>query len=210
MMKNKRGFTFVEMLMSTVMTATLAITLYAMLANGLKVWQTVTQDQNTIDVNLFFENINYELQNSFDFSKIAFSGDSKSLEFTTILNRFGLEGEVGSQVGWVKYDYDSNSKSVDKANFTYRQMESFSPDAVRSVVSNAEKLNFQYFFYDQKKDSFFWVQKWPIEEFEDVSIGVPQAVRVELIVSDGAKGKKRVKIVQIPAGGVSNQAREIQ
>ena len=210
MMKNKRGFTFVEMLMSTVMTATLAITLYAMLANGLKVWQTVTQDQNTIDVNLFFENINYELQNSFDFSKIAFSGDSKSLEFTTILNRFGLEGEVGSQVGWVKYDYDSNSKSVDKANFTYRQMESFSPDAVRSVVSNAEKLNFQYFFYDQKKDSFFWVQKWPIEEFEDVSIGVPQAVRVELIVSDGAKEKKRVKIVQIPAGGVSNQAREIQ
>ena len=89
-------------------------------------------------------------------------------------------------------------------------MESFSPDAVRSVVSNAEKLNFQYFFYDQKKDSFFWVQKWPIEEFEDVSIGVPQAVRVELIVSDGAKEKKRVKIVQIPAGGVSNQAREIQ
>ena len=99
---------------------------------------------------------------------------------------------------------------MDKANFTYRQMESFSPDAVRSVVSNAEKLNFQYFFYDQKKDSFFWVQKWPIEEFEDVSIGVPQAVRVELIVSDGAKEKKRVKIVQIPAGGVSNQAREIQ
>ncbi|MFH2137147.1 MAG: prepilin-type N-terminal cleavage/methylation domain-containing protein [Candidatus Omnitrophota bacterium] len=200
---NKKGFTFLEMLMSAAMTAVLAVTLYGMLANGLKVWTVVNRESPQLDRSLFFESITEELSNSFEFAGIEFTGDQISFSFPALMKVSGREDGFYEEIGLVRYFYDKNDKNINKQQVSYQQLHQMKKTESREKMKEVESFSLSYYFYDKEKDTFFWSSVWPPEMPEPTkTIGLPQAVHIEMSFKDGVKIEKCSRIITIPSGGL--------
>ncbi|MCP4650251.1 MAG: hypothetical protein GY853_09270 [PVC group bacterium] len=201
----KSGFTFVEMLMSTAMSVVLAIVLYVMLSNGIKVWQLVTRDSPQIDVNLFFERITEELQNGFAFSDQALTGGETEFTFSTVLKSGpGWEDYFESVAGRVSYSYDEQEKTLHRKEVDYQRLFSKHKPIARQLLEEVQSFSLQYYFYDQEKETFFWSSIWPPLELESMQTVFPLAVKIKLAFVDNKTIEQRIKTINIPAGGILN------
>ncbi len=199
--KQKDGFTFVEMLLVTLMVPVVAIALYAMLANGIKVWQLVNRESPQIDMNLFFERISEDLKNSFNYKTIKFVGTDISCTFPTLLKVHQRENGFKQVVGQVSYFYDADTKTLNRQAVDYQQLHSMKKPAARYLMENLESCSFKYYFYDDRKESFFWLNDWPVKELKIQEATLPLAVKIELVFAEGGNIEKRTKTVRIPIGG---------
>jgi len=83
--KDKKAFTFVEMLLASAMIGIVSIAVYNVLSNGLRVWEVVHQETPQIDINLFFSKMEIDLKNSVHFSGVTFIGSAENIEFPSII-----------------------------------------------------------------------------------------------------------------------------
>jgi len=203
--KNKyAGFTFVELSIAAVMMAVIAIVLYMMLSNGIKVWQLVNQDSPRIDMNLFFERIDEELKNSFQYSEIEFTGSKKSISFAALVKVQDSPQGFNRLIANVNYAYDPEQGLLTRQQIDYPQLYAMAKPMPRTLMETVESLSFKYYFYDEPKKSFFWLDQWPPSEASDLDVGLPLAVRIEISFKEAENTESCVQTFKIPSGGKIN------
>ena len=190
--KNRRpAFTFVEMLIVTVIMSIISLAIYAALNNGIKIWQRINKELPEQDLLIFFDKFSNDLKNSFPFQGISFTGTENMLGFATLVSSPRLQNRT---IGKVTYFYDSASEVLHRQQQDFSQVYNQEESENIKSISNIKSLNFHYYFYDTERKSYSWQYDWQNEK-------LPQAVRMELELDDGKEVRKFTKTVSIPVGG---------
>lgn len=186
------GFTLVEMLIVTVILSVVAMTTFAILSNGLRIWQTVNKPLPEEDLNIFFDKFSHDLSNTFKFTGIVFSGTIEKAEFPSLVNSLRLQEKT---VGKLIYEYEPQHRILNRYQLDFSDAYSGENkvDSQQSL-SHVETLKFKYYLYDEQKKEYLWQDEWSEE-------GLPLAVRVELEFDNGAEINKFIKTVDIPSRG---------
>ena len=201
-LKNKKGLTFIELLLATVMLSVLSIALYGMLSSGIAIWQKVNQETPQIDINLFAQKLEIELRNCVYFKKIPFVGQENMLSFPSLVSVPAGENGFSQGLGKVIYSYDAEEKAIKRNYIDYRFLNSLKGPAPRVLVNNVQELHFAYYFFSKDKRQFFWVNSWPPSDMKEVLCVYPQAVRLTMVLDMGRTTQTRTKTVNIPIGGL--------
>ncbi|MFH1062063.1 MAG: type II secretion system protein GspJ [Candidatus Omnitrophota bacterium] len=205
-MKKKRkcsALTFIEMLLATAMVSVIAVALYGMISNGLKVWQIVNQESPQINSNIFFEKINMELKNAIGFEGIDFVGDESSFSFGCVARTAESDNGFNQGIGRVKYFYDQGLNSFYRQYADYEQLLSLEQPQARSLLENVNNVSLSYYFYDDQKETFLWNNTWPPESLAKLNKrALPLAVRVAIVFTTEETISKRIKTMDIPIGAI--------
>ncbi len=201
-LKNKKGLTFIELFLATIMLSVLSIALYGMLSNGITIWQKVNQETPQIDINLFVQKLEIELRNCVYLKKIPFAGRENMLSFPSLVNVPASESGFSQGMGKVMYLYDEQEKAIKRKYIDYRLLNSLKGPAERVLVNNVQELRFAYYFFSRDKQQFFWADSWPPPDVKEAISIYPQALRFTMVLDMGKTTQIRTKTVNIPAGGL--------
>ncbi|MBF0331786.1 MAG: prepilin-type N-terminal cleavage/methylation domain-containing protein [Candidatus Omnitrophica bacterium] len=197
-MIRRRGFTLIEIMLVSVIFATISVAIFTCLSNGIKLWERSKQLAVEEDAAIFLDRFAADIRNSFSYSKIPFSGGELHLEFPTIVwtpaDRVSVRADEGlvDQIGRVKYAYDPARALIVRAQANYSQALLSKWGDEQIVVPVVKDLRFHY-FYGASKDPH--VSAGPDD-------GIPSGVEVYLTVpGSGGVGEKIFKrYVSIPSG----------
>lgn len=168
-----------------------SLAIYAVLNNGLKVWQKVNTEIPESEVSVFFDRFSLDLKNCIKFKSIPFSGDRERFGFATIVNSKGL-GKTS--VGEVSYSYDSGEKSLNRLQRDFSQAYTKEDVPAMKVLGRVESATLRYYYYNKDTKEYLWKDEWQRED-------LPLAVRMELEFNNGKERTVFTGTVNIPASG---------
>jgi prepilin-type N-terminal cleavage/methylation domain-containing protein len=192
----RRGFTFIEIMMVTALFATLSLAIFTCLSNGIKLWERGRQLMSEEDVAIFFDRFSSDLRNTFNYSRISFTGDEYTLAFPTVVwtpaDRVSVRAPEGlvDQIGKVRYAYDPEHGTVVRRQSNYSQALADEGGVDEIVVPAVKALRF-YYFYTASRDPNMSV---------DEGAAIPAGVEVELVVPSGKGEKVFKRYIAVPAG----------
>jgi len=192
-MKNsRRAFTLIELLIVTAILAVISLAIYAMVNNGLKIWQKVN-NQRIIeeDIDIFFEKFAHDLRNCAEFSSVKFIGTPERLEFATIVNSPALHRNT---IGQIRYVYDKETQQLERIQRDYSQIYSEEKGVSQPLLGNLKSCKFFYYIQNENSKERLWVQESPVDK-------IPLAVRIELQLTNGTELSEFTRTVSIPVGG---------
>jgi len=187
---SKNSFTLIELLLVVVFLSVVSLAMYAVLNNGLKIWQRVNQRLPQEDAFIFFDKFSRDLRNSFKFSAVRFSGRETSLEFATVINSPRLQKTT---VGKVSYFYNQQAQVFSRQQDDYSQLCDGGGGSLVQSLNNIKSVKFYYCIFDVETKQHIWYEEWTKED-------MPLAVRIELEIEDGSQIRKFVYTVGIPVG----------
>jgi hypothetical protein len=197
------GLTFVEMVLATAMVSIIAIAVYGMIANGLKVWLIVNQESPQIDSTLLFEKMDLDFKNAVCFKGIEFSGNQTSVCFACVSGTAVSNNGFNQGIGEVKYYYEQSSRSFNRQYIDYEQLSASKQPESRSLINNINNGVFKYYFFDQQKKAFLWSNIWPPESFvPGDNQALPLAVQVSMVIGSEKTLTTLTKTLNIPIGGI--------
>jgi len=202
-MQKKSGFTFIEMMLVTAMVGVIAIALYGMISNGLKVWEVVNQETPQLNSTVLFEKMTMDLENGVFFKDIAFIGDENSCSFSCISRTAKAENGFFNGVGKVRYFYDNSNKSFKRQYVDYNQFSALKQPDGRILIGNISKILLNYYFFDEQKKVFLWSNVWPPESYESENKkSWPLALRANIVFEIEERILQKVKTFNIPIGAI--------
>ena len=192
----RRAFTFIEIMLVTVMFASLSLAIFTCLSNGIKLWERGKQLMAEEDTAIFFDRFSSDLRNTLNYSKLSFTGEEGGLSFPTVVwtpaDRVSVRASEGvvDQIGKVGYAYDPEHGAVVRrqANYSQALQEEWGADEI--VVPSVKALRFHY-FYTGSKDPHM-----SVEQGSDI----PAGVEVELVIPSGKEEKVFKRYIAVPAG----------
>lgn len=190
---NKRAFTFIEILIVTVLLSVISLTIYSTFSNGIKIWQRVTEALPEEDVTIFFEKLAVDVRNCINFKEIAFQGKKDGFEFAGIVKSGRLENTT---VGKLKYSYDEAKGVLKREQFDYSQLYTEESGLSNEELSGIKAFKLAYYWYDPQKKEYSWVEEWL-----DEGQGLPLALRVEFELTYGSQKNLFTRTIGIPVGG---------
>lgn len=185
---NKKAFTFIEILIVTVLLAIISLTLYATFSNGIKVWQRVTAIAPEEDLAIFFEKFTLDLRNCINSKEIIFLGRKDGFEFAGLVKSQELENTT---IGKLIYEYREKQGVLKRQQLDYSRLYLQESGVSNQVLSGIKEFNLAYYFYDEKKKEYLWAEEY----MED---SLPIAVRMELELNYGNESNRFIKTVSIP------------
>jgi hypothetical protein len=192
--KNKEantGFTFMELIIVSVLGCVIGLAIYAQFNNGLKIWQRVRFPLANEDINIFLDKFGLDLTNCFRFQGIGFSGGQKSLAFASLVASPRLKVKT---VGRVLYSFDAGNKVLARELSDFSDIYSGHEGFLRQSISRVKSLSFKYYAFDDGEKKYVWLEEWLMPET------LPLAVRMELKLDD-ANETELSKTVSIPVAG---------
>lgn len=186
--ENKRGFTFVELVIVTAIISVISLAIYTTFNNGVKIWQRMNAEILEQDLGIFFEKFSSDLRNSFEFAGLSFSGKEDNIEFPTLVDSLVLGND---SLGQVIYSYDYAGGVVRRRERDFSQIYNNEKGTITEPLKNVKSLEFKYYRYDQEEKEYIWEDEWPRET-------VPLAVRIRLELNEGVQDVKFTKTVFIP------------
>ena len=166
-----RSFTLIETVCSTVIVSIIALCLGGVFTSGIRLWQKAQKlGLSSAEILLDLEGISRNLRQSLDLPDVPFSGDSKSVEFSTV---------IGNSIFKVVYSFDSFKKKLLIRKIDY---EDVLADRLKkppqSSVFSADKVSFEYLVLDKDDDSCTWEKE--IDEDE----GIPAIIKMSIEIGD--------------------------
>jgi prepilin-type N-terminal cleavage/methylation domain-containing protein len=194
----KRGFTFIEILLVTALMASLSLAVFLCLSNGLKLWHRAQQTILQEDVAIFFDKFSADLRNAFSFSTLAVEGREHSFAFPTIVWMRADRGSVRAaeeftdQLGRVRYVFDSTDGVLarQQANYSQGIRQVWADGAPQVLLRGATEVRFKYHFTGEKGDDFR-------AEAKD---SLPSGVEVEVRFGDGEEERTFRRFFPVPVG----------
>lgn len=187
----KAGFTLIELLLVVAILSVVSLAMYAVLNNGLKIWQRINKQLPQEDAVIFSERFSRDLENSFKSASIKFTGRKEALEFATVVNSRSLQKNT---IGRVAYFYDSQSAALNRKADDYSQIYTGVDNGYSRSLANIKSLRFWYYVFDELTKEAFWQDEWAKET-------LPFAVKMEFEIGDGSQIRKITQTVGIPAAG---------
>ena len=181
-MRHKPAFTFVEVLVASLLCSILAFAIAGVMLSGFKLWHRVGDNggfnsQGILEV----ENMGRDLRQSLSCKEIPFKGNVTDIEFAGIENG-GLSK--------ISYSYDGESNKLSRQSRFYSDiLKDVQPPQPQFVLKNVNVI-FAY-LVNTTNSGFQWQ-----ESFNDIS-AYPIAVNITI----GSSGNKIVKTVFIPTVG---------
>lgn len=199
----RSGLTFIEMLLATAMVSVIAVAVYGMISNGLKVWEIVNQESPQIDASLFFERMSLDLENGVCFKDIDFIGSETSVSFGCIAKTLKSEQGFNQGIGQVKYFFELDSKTLNRQYIDYERLFALKQPEARNLIGNVNNVLFNYYFFDEQKKAFIWSNVWPPEAYAGQEKRVlPLAVQVSMVFESEKMPVKKIKTLNIPIGAI--------
>ena len=174
--------TLIEVLIVISIISLLGMTLYAALANGLRVYKRAQEIRLEQDVALFFDKITRDLKNTYSYSKINFEGTLDRLAFPTIVHTLAdsqlnlPEGTYVDQMGKGEYYFDYTERALYRHQANYSEAIAEQYGKAQIVVQSLKAVRFHYHYLKDNK-----------EFINDHSEGLPLGVEVELEISNHAE-----------------------
>jgi len=188
--------------MVTAILAVIGMAVYGTFANGISIWQKVTEDSAAEDINLFFEKISSDLRNSFKLTSIRFKGEKTKVSFPSKIKYRNDDG-IENTIGQITYYIDRRKGALIRNEANYSEVNHKKSGSNRILFENVSSLQFKYYVYDEKYKKYSWVTHW---QERDETFGIQVEEKLPLIVKvkvgiPGEKGEQTfVKTVQLPAG----------
>ncbi|MCX7661289.1 MAG: hypothetical protein N2Z79_01225 [Candidatus Omnitrophica bacterium] len=170
MKRNRIGLTFTELLIVSSLFLIIGIVVYAVTRNTINFWYRIKLSSELEDLNIIFDKLSFDLQNSFRFKGISILGNKERLEFPCLVNSSKLKKIT---VGKIIYEFDSLTKTLNKYQLDYSDIYNDKFPNPNFSLRNVESLEFQYYIYDKNKKAYFWQ-----EELKDDDIF--KAVRLKI------------------------------
>jgi hypothetical protein len=195
------AFTLIELLLVISLISMVGLAIYSAFNNGLKIWDRTKRFAIEEDIAIFFDRIEDDLHNAFEFSLLPFEGGMQRVNFVTILPRSTNEEENESsaeylrQMGRVEYYWDSFNKKVFRKEAMYGQalQGNFSPPRV--MIEGIEEMTFTYWKFSKRQYTA-----------DDVMDKLPAAIEIEIKYLDQAKQLQVLKrTINIPMGLKNDQ-----
>jgi len=189
---NKKGFTFIEIIMVMLLVSFISLAIYTNFSSGLRIWQRIKRSALNEDLNIFLEKLKRDLKNCFLFKGIDFMGKEDSVSFAVLVNSPNLKAKTP---GKVIYLYDSNNKVLKRMEWDYSGIYNQAQTLRELVIKNITQANFKYNFFDKAKKQYLWSSEWNEKE------KLPLAVELELEVTTDSEVFKYNQTISIPIGG---------
>ena len=200
----KKGFTLIEILITTAIVSMVAVALYLVLAGGIKIWRRGTEVK-TYERNVRFtlEKMSGELRNCFKYSDIAFEGEEDFFRFCALVlvESETAEGQVGThhEVGRITYFYDEKKNTLLKKEECYSEAcnETDEPDDEgRVLIQNISEVEFSYCYLDNAANTYKWKEDWK----KDEQGTIPLAINIKMVLKKEKQEEDIEKIIFIPIG----------
>ena len=187
-----KGYTLVELLISSVIFVVLAMSIYSSfyagifgnksISESLRVYQAAAQ---------VLECINTDLRNSFTYSKdiSIFEGDSVAIRFLSIVDTYRgnvLERDYAS----IAYKLE-DGKLMRQSRLNALALNNNSNAEFEEMVSNVKELVFTYGKLDESGRAIEWQQDWHEPS------ALPAAVKVNLVL-EGKNKEEFERIIYLP------------
>lgn len=193
---NRRSFTLIEILLTTVLFSMCSLAIYQVFSSGLKLWARAQHFAIEEDISIFFDKIAEDLRGSFYFTGIKFEGTSSRLTVPTFVfaqpdaRSVHADGERYVQIGAVRYYLDSDDHAIHRAQANYGQALDgrFTDDKILVKPVNGFKV--LYYMPGSKG----------VEPFARVSDVIPSSVYVEIKYTDGRSEYSAGRLIAIPVG----------
>jgi len=215
----KRGFTLVELLITTTILAIIAVAVISTFAGGLKVYERAqVYGGAQADVLISLEKMERDLRNVLDFSRIDFNGSAKEISFGGLIRTVDSKGNQSVSLGRIFYYFDAMKKELITEEQDYS-------DAVTAIkkgrgkiksLAPIEDIKFSYYYSDRDTYAYGWKGSWEVEETKDEEQKakdeeedrIPLGVKIEVAFKDGKRIAKLNRTVFIPIAVSKHKARE--
>lgn len=195
MADKKKGFTFIELIVTTVIVGLAGLAISTIFYNGIKIWRRATVDkteQRRLIIGL--EKIERRLSNVFEFSGIDFEGEENIIQFPSLVK---YEEPFFYSIGKVAYFLDDDKEALIEQESNYSQIYQEKEGKNRVLIPGASELSLTYCYLDNATGTFAWKDSWKKEEQDTL----PLAVKIKLTFKKGLPQEKDItKTVFIPIG----------
>lgn len=188
-MRNRRGFTFIEMLLAIAIFSFIATGLYGALRSGYKLWNRSDENSRTHQNWRSFDiHVTRDLRNALDYSEdLPFEASDKKMSYMTLVADY-RGGHAGSRLTRVIYEVDDADNVLLRkvADVSAGFDEKFARAArLADLEGNLKGLRFDYCYYDESSEDCEWIPEWEAKQ-------PPKLIRIQ-----GASWKK---VIFVPLG----------
>jgi len=219
MTRCKRGFTLVELLITTAILGIVTLAIFSTFASGLNVYTRVRSYTGLQpDILFSLEKIERDLRGAFVFSKIDFRGEKKLISFPAIVNNTGSKKEEVCSLGRVTYYYDGVKDILIREEQDYSKAikGKYRKRGKRTTLASLKNMEFSYFYYDTESKAYNWVNSWKMEKLDDdeeetkdpekkglwtIDDKILLGAKVEVEFRDGRSDRTLSRTVFFPAAG---------
>ncbi len=188
----KKGFTLIEITISTILFAIIIIVVYSSFNLGLRIWRRETSDNPILQpIRVGLLKIEKELKSAFFYTGIPFKGTKEHIIFPLIISKEGTP-KIRTVHYYIEKDKDLNTVKILR-KVIEAGPQSKEPENVKTVFEGLDSASFNYAFKSIKPlETFVWK-----EDFDGTRLQrLPNGVRVSLIL----KKESFDKIIFIPQG----------
>ncbi|MBI5778581.1 MAG: prepilin-type N-terminal cleavage/methylation domain-containing protein [Planctomycetes bacterium] len=208
------GFTLIELMIASVLTALAALAAYHTYNQGILIWKKGQENSNQDKAIITMERISRDLKNIFSFEPVGFSGEEAKIAFPRIAYRYDwltvnedavIEPDSSAAespaplplITKMTYEYDKNEGKLSRLEevYAYPDLEELKvdPDGMkkessRVILEDIEILTFSYA-----------VTKTPELSFTNNALnsGVPYAIKIELKLKSMKDALTRTIIIPV-------------
>jgi len=199
--KRNKGFTLVELFISTAIIFFVGVTVYSTFFNAINVWRRANVSRKLEkDIAINLTKLSRDMRNTFDFSGIPFEGAEDAVFFPGLV-KSALSGEnPQTEIGRIAYFFDKDKMTLFKEEKNYPRVykeDKIEDDYVIPIISGIERLSFSYCYLDALNSEYKWKDSWKREDQDTI----PQAVKLELVLKkNGISAGQFTKMIFIPIG----------
>lgn len=195
-----RGFTLLELLISTAIVAVLILTLYSAFQTGILSYNKMDSASNIYQTaRILFYRMTRDIANSFSYAEkdSRFIGNKQTLEFFSVADTFE-KGEAVPSVCRIKYSSaDFALKRGYLSNLAAITVKEIPQDSQEELTSDAKELTFEYACASDNSDApYNWQDSWPVQNNQEQLQSRPLAVKVKLVLVERDKKKKEIGTVE--------------
>ena len=221
MTKGKRGFTLVELLITTAILGIVSLAIFSTFASGLNVYTRVHSYTGVQpDILFSLEKIERDLRGAFVFSKIDFRGEKKLVSFPAIVNNTGSRKDEVCSLGRVTYYYDGGKDILirEEQDYSKAVKGKYKKRGKRVTLATLKNVEFSFFCYDAESKAYSWVNSWKMEKPDDedeeegaedpekkglwtIDDKILLGAKVEVEFLDGKRDRNLSRTVFFPAAG---------
>jgi len=186
-----KGFTFVEIMVVCAMLSIVGLVVSGVLVNGINLWDRVNRVVLEEDIAIFFHKLTDDLKNTIYFNGINFKGGDISFAIPAVItNEDGL-----SLPGRITYYFDQSCNSINRKHEDYAEIYQNKSSEGEIIISNVESVKILYYAYFKEENTYEWLDEWQTD-------GIPQAVKMEVVLKTEGGNNKFIKTISIPVSKI--------
>jgi prepilin-type N-terminal cleavage/methylation domain-containing protein len=194
------AFTFIELLIVTVILGIVTAVLVACVAGGIRVWESARRfDTVENEAMLGLASVQKDVMNAFAFYAAPFRGGPRQMRFASLVETPAESGETETRIATVDYSMDVGAGRLTRLARVFPEEEAVTRHG-ESIVENLDDARLWYAAAsdNRKAPGAAWADVW-----EDPT-NLPQRVRVDLTFEDGGQQRMFSRTFIIPVAGVES------